>query len=275
MNLTLGFSPCPNDTFIFDAIVNRRIDLEGLEFNVHLDDVQELNEKAFQSELDVTKVSYHASAFLLDQYAILSSGSALGRNCGPLLISKDMQQIDNIPTKTIAIPGKHTTAYLLLKFAFGEHLNISEMIFSDIEDAVIKEQVDLGLIIHENRFTYASKGLVKVMDMGVFWEEKTGLPIPLGSIMVRRNLPIDIQNKVNRVLRNSVLYAMENPNVALPYMTCHAQEMDTQVMQSHVKLYVNDYTIDLNADGRSAVRYLIEFVNPEAYLRWKNTLFVG
>lgn len=274
MTLTLGFSPCPNDTFIFDAIVNKRIDLEGLDFRVYLADVQELNDGAFQNSFDITKVSYHASAYLLDQYNILNSGSALGRNCGPLLISKDAIDPSTIYEKSIAIPGRHTTAFFLLKYAFGEGLDITEMLFSDIENAIISSQKDLGLIIHENRFTYAARGLKKVMDMGEYWEQKTKLPIPLGAIMIRRSLSADVQQKVNRVLHNSVQFAMQNPEAALPYMSCHAQEMAHDVMQSHVNLYVNDFTVDLREEGRAAVRFLLEYVNPEAYRKYKDTLFV-
>lgn len=256
--LTLGFSPCPNDTFIFDALIHEKIDTEGLHFEVQLGDVEQLNQKAFQQELDVTKLSYHAYAHLLPHYALLNSGSALGNNCGPLLIAKTDLNTADLSSTSIAIPGKYTTANFLLSLAFPEAEQKQELLFSEIEQAVLDEQVQAGLIIHENRFTYQEKGLVKLMDLGEWWENNTRMPIPLGGIVVHRKHPVALQQKLDRVLRRSIEYAFAHPESALPYVKAHAQEMDTVVMQQHIDLYVNDYSIDLGAKGRAAVQFLFD-----------------
>ena len=253
MNLTLGFSTCPNDTFIFDAMVNGRIDTEGLRFNLHLADVEELNRMAFSAEIDVTKVSYHAFAYLSDAYQLLTSGSALGFGNGPLLISKHKIYPDEIKELKIAIPGKYTTANLLLSLAYPQLTQKQEYLFSDIEEVILSGEMDAGVIIHENRFTYRSKGLRKIVDLGELWEQQYGLPIPLGGIIVKRKLPEDIRHKVNRVLRRSVEYALQNPNDSLPFVRQHAQSMDESVMQSHIRLYVNDFSVDLGVKGREAI----------------------
>ncbi|MEQ1575971.1 MAG: 1,4-dihydroxy-6-naphthoate synthase, partial [Vicinamibacterales bacterium] len=200
MTLTLAFSPCPNDCFIFDAIVHRRIDLEGLDFSVRLADVEALNRSAFAAETDVTKLSFHAFASCTDDYVLLDAGSALGRNCGPLLIALRMVPLDEVAKGglTVAIPGNHTTAHLLLGLAFPAVQNKQELLFSDIEGAVLDGTCDAGLIIHENRFTYESKGLRKVVDLGEYWEKETGAPIPLGGVVIRRALPDETKQRVNR-----------------------------------------------------------------------------
>jgi 1,4-dihydroxy-6-naphthoate synthase len=256
MKLTLGFSPCPNDTFIFDALAHHKIDTEGLEFEVIFADVEQLNVWALEGKLDITKLSYNAFTHCVNDYALLDSGSALGNNCGPLLIKKP----NTILTKEskIAIPGKYTTANMLLSIAFPNHQNKVELLFSEIEDEVINGSVDVGLIIHENRFTYQEKGLEKVKDLGEFWEEETGLPIPLGGIVVKRELPLATQQKIERVLRKSVEYAFANPNSSADYVKCHAQEMEKQVLDAHIALYVNDYSISLGDQGRRAVELLFE-----------------
>lgn len=256
--LTLGFSPCPNDTFIFDALIHDRIDTEGLHFEVQLGDVEQLNQKAFRGELDITKLSYHAYAHLIEQYALLNSGSALGNSCGPLLIAKTPLNTASLAQTSIAIPGTYTTANFLLSLAFPEAQNKQELLFSDIEQAVLEERVEAGLIIHENRFTYQDKGLVKLLDLGEWWEGNTGLPIPLGGIVVRRDHPLVLQQRIDRVLRRSIEYAFAHPQESLPYVRSHAQEMDTAVMQQHIDLYVNDYSIDLGQKGRRAVQHLFD-----------------
>lgn len=258
MKLTLGFSPCPNDTFIFDAMIHNKIDTEGLEFEVVLGDVEELNQRAFRKDLDITKLSYHAYAYLVDDYVLLDAGSALGNNCGPLLIGKQKVALEAVNTQSIAIPGKYTTANFLLSLAFPNATNKNETLFSDIENDVIADKVNLGLIIHENRFTYQDRGLVKIIDLGEFWETKTGLPIPLGGIVMNRKLPNEIQLKINRVMRKSVEFALKHPEQTLDYVRPHAQEMDTKVMMKHIGLYVNDYTIDLGEKGKQAVQHLFE-----------------
>jgi 1,4-dihydroxy-6-naphthoate synthase len=258
MKLSLGFSPCPNDTFIFDAMVHGKIDTEGLEFEVLLADVEELNQKAFAKELDITKLSYHAFAYLLNDYTLLDAGSALGNNCGPLLIAKKNLSPEEINQAKIAIPGKYTTANFLLSLAFPEAQNKVETLFSDIENAVLNDEVDAGLIIHENRFTYQDKGLVKIMDLGEYWESTTQLPIPLGGIVVNKKLPKAIQQKVNRVMKRSVTFALENPTETKEYVKAHAQEMDEKVMYNHINLYVNDYTKDLKSNGKAAIDKLFQ-----------------
>lgn len=258
MKLTLGFSPCPNDTFIFDALIHGRIDTEGLEFEVFLGDVEELNRRACAADLDITKLSYHAYAHLTNEYVLLDAGSALGNNCGPLLIAKKIIPAQDIPNQTIAIPGKLTTANFLLSLAYPEAKNKIEMLFSDIEAAVLSGAVDAGLIIHENRFTYQEKGLIKLIDLGEFWEQSTGMPIPLGGIVIKRNLPEDVIQKVNRCIRRSVEYAWANPNDAEPFIAQHAQEMDPLVRQQHIDLYVNLFSADLGKQGRIAVNHLFQ-----------------
>jgi len=260
MKLSLAFSPCPNDCFMFDAIVHRRIDLEGLDFDVTLADIEALNHGAFAAAVDVTKLSFHAFAYCVDRYALLNAGSALGRNCGPLLISK--REITPAEVAAgglhLAIPGKFTTANFLLGLAFPAAQDKTELLFSDIEPAVLDGTVDAGLIIHENRFTYAAKGLRKIIDLGEYWESQTGAPIPLGGIVVRRALPPDVQQAVDRVIRRSVEYAFTHREASLPYVREHAQEMSEQVMYQHIDLYVNQYSVDLGGDGRGAVQTLFE-----------------
>ncbi len=260
MKLTLGFSPCPNDCFMFDAIVNRRIDLEGLEFSPALADVEALNTAAFAGEADVTKLSYHAFAYCAATYVLLDAGSALGRGCGPLLIARRAIAPSEIADgkRTIAIPGKHTTANFLLGLAFPAARRTTELLFSAIEDAVLSGDYDAGVIIHENRFTYEAKGLRKIVDLGEFWERETGAPIPLGGIVVKRSLPDDVKGAVNRVLRRSVEYALANPAASLPFVREHAQEMSEDVMYRHIDLYVNEYSVDLGHEGRRAVELLLQ-----------------
>ncbi len=256
--LTLGFSPCPNDTFIFDAMIHGKIDTEGLDFQVEMADVEVLNKKAMQGTIDITKLSYHAYAYLTHQYQLLHSGSALGNNCGPLLIAKKPSTHEQISALKVAIPGKYTTANFLLSYAFPQLDKREEMLFSDIENAVLNENVDAGLIIHENRFTYMERGLLKLIDLGEYWETNTGLPIPLGGIVVHRNISPDIQQKINRVLRRSIEFAFQNTDQTLPFVRQYAQEMDDKVMMQHIKLYVNGYTVDLGEKGKQAIRHMYQ-----------------
>ncbi|KAA8485522.1 1,4-dihydroxy-6-naphthoate synthase [Arcticibacter tournemirensis] len=274
MKLTLGFSPCPNDTFIFDALIHHKIDTEGLEFEVFYDDVETLNHKAFQARLDITKLSFHAFAYAVKDYVLLDAGSALGFGVGPLLISKkdlaasDLQEVrspshnpqpaTHNPQLRVGIPGKFTTANFLLSLAFPNLTNKTEFVFSDIEDALLRDEIDLGLIIHENRFTYQNKGLKKIIDLGSYWEETTGCAIPLGGIVIKRDLPDDLKHKVNRILRKSVEYAFENPASGIDFIRKHAQAMDEEVMYKHIELYVNKYSVNLGPEGRKAVRLLFD-----------------
>ncbi len=258
MKISIGFSPCPNDTFIFDAMVHGKIDTEGLTFEVHMADVEVLNQWAFEGKLLMTKLSFHAWAYCLDRYVLLDTGSALGNNCGPLLISRDACGLENVGDRPIAIPGRFTTANFLLSMALPASKNRICCLFSEIEQAVREGVVDFGLIIHENRFTYAQKGLYKVADLGELWEARTGLPIPLGGIVVRRDLPLAVQQKLERVLRRSVEWALAHPQGPMEFVRVHAQEMDERVMRQHIGLYVNDYTCSLGAKGRAAVKHLFE-----------------
>jgi len=261
MQLTLGFSPCPNDTFIFDALIHHKIDTEGLDFEVFYDDVETLNQKAFRGELDITKLSYHAFAYVADQYVLLDAGSALGYGVGPMLISNDeisVSDLENNPGYKIGIPGKYTTANFLLGLAFPNATNKEELVFSEIEDALLDDKIDIGLIIHENRFTYQNKGLKKIIDLGDYWEKKTGCAIPLGGIVANRNLPLDVQYKINRVLKKSVEFAFANPKSGLDFIRSHAQEMSEEVMYKHIDLYVNKYSLDLGEEGRKAIKLLFD-----------------
>jgi len=253
MKLTLGFSPCPNDTFIFDALIHHKIDTEGLEFEVYFDDVETLNQKALKGELDVTKLSFHAFAYVAHQYALLDAGSALGFGVGPLLISKHEFTGELNPDLKVGIPGKYTTANFLLGIAYPALQNKEIMVFSEIESALLEEKIDLGLIIHENRFTYQDKGLHKVIDLGDYWEQLTGCAIPLGGIVINRNLDKAIQLKVNRLIRQSVEYAFAHPKSCIEFIRQHAQEMDEAVMYKHIELYVNKYSINLGTEGRKAI----------------------
>lgn len=263
MRLTLGFSPCPNDCFMFDAMVHKRIDLEGLDFTVRMADIEALNAAAFAGQIDVTKLSFHAYAYCIGNYVLLDAGSALGRNCGPLLISKREISRDEVAAGgvKIAIPGKYTTAHFLLSLAFPRATDKTELVFSAIEGALLDGTFDAGLIIHENRFTYAAKGLKKIIDLGEYWEDETGAAIPLGGIVVNRALPADVQRKVNRIMRRSVEYAFANRSASLPFVRTNAQEMSQDVMYQHIDLYVNDYSVDLGRDGRRAVEVLFERAN--------------
>lgn len=267
MNLTLGFSPCPNDTFIFDALVHQKIDTKGLSFDIQYQDVETLNQKAFAGALDITKLSYHAFAYAVEEYELLDAGSALGFGVGPLLIVRDKElghqlaaEIDKSNSSQshlrIGIPGKYTTANFLLSLAFPFLRNKQEMVFSDIEKALLEGKIDAGLIIHENRFTYTDKGLHKVCDLGDYWEEKTGYPIPLGGIAIKRSLPQHIKSTVNALIRESVRFAFANPRSGLDYIRDHAQEMEEEVMYKHIELYVNQYSENLGEVGRASVAHL-------------------
>ncbi|MCW3104424.1 MAG: 1,4-dihydroxy-6-naphthoate synthase [Bacteroidetes bacterium] len=254
--ITIGFSPCPNDCFIFDAMIHGKIDTEGLIFEPVIEDVEALNQKAFKGLLAVTKLSYHAYAYLTDMYQLLNAGSALGNNCGPLLIAKSELEVS--ASTRIAIPGKYTTANFLLSLAFPEATNKIETIFSGIEDAVLNGDADAGLIIHENRFTYEEKGLKKLIDLGEYWETLAKAPIPLGGIVARRDMPEELKHKIDRVLRRSVEYALANPGASLNFVKAHAQEMSEEVMYKHIALYVNNYSVDLGEEGRRAVKLLFD-----------------
>jgi len=256
MKLTLGYSPCPNDCFIFDALVHNKINTHGIDVEVVLEDVETLNRMAQQARLDVTKLSFHAYAHVIRNYILLRAGSALGFNCGPLLVAKNAQALATKAKSDwkIAIPGRLTTANFLLSLAFPEVKQRREYVFSEIEEAVLNEEVDAGLIIHENRFTYAQKGLEKVLDLGEYWDSRIHAPIPLGGIAIRRSLPTNTQQLVNKLIKESVEFAFVNPQSSMPYVKAHAQAMSETVMQQHIALYVNKFSVDLGKEGEDAVR---------------------
>ncbi len=258
MKLSVGFSPCPNDTFIFDALIHQKIDTKGISFEVILADVEELNQRALAGELDITKLSYHTLAYVREQYYLLKSGGALGYQCGPLLIAKKQLTREEVISGKIAIPGKLTTANFLLGLAYPEAKHKIPYLFSDIENAVLSGEVDAGLIIHENRFTYHSKGLIKLIDLGEYWEEKTQLPIPLGGIAMKREHPISLVQQIDELVKASVQYAFDHPNDSKEFISQHAQEMDPVVCQNHIDLYVNQYSLQLGHQGVSAVNTLFE-----------------
>jgi 1,4-dihydroxy-6-naphthoate synthase len=263
MTYTLGFSPCPNDTFIFDALANKKIDTEGLEFEVVLEDVETLNQWALQGRLDITKLSFPAFFQSLDKYVLLNSGSALGKGVGPLLVAKSevnpsessgwKSEVEN---SAIVLPGINTTANLLFSFAYPEASNKKFIVFSAIEDAVLNSDTDLGVIIHENRFTHQQKGLHNVMDLGEHWEQKMNAPVPLGGIAVKRSVDRLISLQVDRLIRKSLEYAFANYPAISDYVKQHSQTMSENVMRQHIDLYVNNYSVDLGDEGKKAIEAL-------------------
>lgn len=256
MKLTLGFSPCPNDTFIFDALVNQKIDTGGLTFDVVLEDVETLNQWALEGKLDITKLSFPAFFKSAQQYVLLESGSALGKGVGPLLISRKDNPAPDVTKSRIAIPGFNTTANLLLSFAYPDASLKTPMIFSAIEDAVVSGETDLGLIIHENRFTYQDKGLYKVLDLGEYWENKMKVPIPLGGIAAKRSLGTALIQQVSQLIRKSLEHAFAQYPEVTGYVKAHSQTMSEQVMRQHIDLYVNNYSLQLGDEGHTAIREL-------------------
>jgi 1,4-dihydroxy-6-naphthoate synthase len=253
MTLTLGFTPCPNDTFIFDALVNKKIDTGNMDFEVVMEDVETLNQYALQEKLDISKLSFPAFFKSANTYVLLNSGGALGEGVGPLLISNSQMPLSKIPTSTIAIPGINTTANLLLSFAFPAANQKVTMRFDEIEDAVLKGKTTLGVIIHESRFTYQLKGLTKVVDLGAFWEQSMRSPIPLGGIAIKRSIEKTIRAEVNKLIRESVLFAYENYPPVPDFVKDHAVEMDEKVMEQHIELYVNDFSLDIGERGKEAI----------------------
>ncbi|MCW3109254.1 MAG: 1,4-dihydroxy-6-naphthoate synthase [Segetibacter sp.] len=260
MKFTIGFSPCPNDTFIFDALVNNKIDTEGFEFEAKLEDVQTLNKWAIAKQLDISKISYGVLPLIVKDYVVLNSGGALGKGVGPLLISKNKvtdltSAIENL---TVAIPGENTTAHMLFSYAFPFAKNKQFVVFNEIENAVLTGKADAGVIIHENRFTYQDKGLVKLMDLGEYWEQSTGAPIPLGGIIVKKELDKPVQQKLDRLIKKSVEYSFKNYPAISSYISSHSQEMSEDVMRKHIDLYVNNFSIDLGEEGKQAVNKFLE-----------------
>ena len=259
MKINLAFSSCPNDTFIFDALVNNKIDTEGLEFNPIIADIDKLNIWSTNHRYDITKLSYYAFTKCYDKYKLLNSGSALGDGCGPLLIKRPEAILNS--NSSIAIPGELTTANLLFKIAYPAFTNKTPVLFSEIEDLVCSGKFDAGLIIHENRFTFRQNGLSQVLDLGEFWYKKTNLPIPLGGIVAKRSLPTEVICDVEKLIRKSIKYANQNTTFPNKYILSHASETSLDVINSHINLYVNDFSISLGDKGRKSVQKLFNEFN--------------
>lgn len=257
--LRFGFSPCPNDTFIFEAIVNKKIDTLGLDFDFVIEDVETLNKMALQEQTDISKLSFHAFLHASGSYRLFDAGSALGSRCGPLLIARRIYEPDEIPGLNIAIPGNYTTAALLLKYAFPETGNNHEAAYNQIENDIIDKKYDAGVIIHENRFTYQNKGLKCCVDLGQYWEDHTGQPIPLGGIAAHRRLSQPMLSKIAFIIRQSVSYAFNNREGAMPFVKKYAAETSDDVIGSHIALYVNQYTLSLGEKGRKAIGFLFDY----------------
>ncbi len=257
MKLTLGFSPCPNDTFIFDAMVNHKIDTKGLAFEVLLEDVQTLNQWALEGKLSITKLSYGVLPLVLDKYSVMNSGSALGKGVGPLLISASIINDQPIEDILVAIPGENTTAHLLFSMAYPNAKNKVFLRYDEIENFVLANK-GLGVIIHENRFTYEAKGLKKIIDLGDYWENKTGNAIPLGGIVIKKEIDISTQHTIDTLIKESIEYAFSNYPLLNDYIRSHAQEMSESVMRQHIDLYVNEYSLDLGDMGKNAILKLLE-----------------
>lgn len=270
MKLTLGFSPCPNDTFIFDALVNGKIDTGGLEFETVLADVQTLNEWAIEGKLDVSKISYGVLPLVMDKYTLLDSGGALGMGVGPLLISKHPVTGTTLQERfaqlradgkepIIAIPGKNTTAHMLFSLAFPDACRKEFKVFHEIEDAVLNGEADGGVIIHENRFTYHLKGLHKVVDLGEYWESTTHAPIPLGGIVAKYTLDASLASRIDQLIHESLEYSFRHQHIQLSeYVRANAQEMSDAVMRQHIDLYVNSFSLSLGKEGKKAVNTLLD-----------------
>lgn len=258
MKLTLGFSPCPNDTFIFDALVNQKIETGGITFQPVLEDIETLNKWSTEGKLDVTKLSFPAFFQNIDKYLSLPSGGALGNGVGPLLVAKKQIQKSEVDQSKIAIPGENTTANFLLSFAFPNARHRLPFLFSKIEDAVLNDQIDLGLLIHENRFTYQQRGLVKIMDLGEYWQQQTGLPIPLACIAVKRSIEKNIQQQIGQLIKESVTYAFSKYPFITPYVKEYSQTMEEEIMRKHIDLYVNEFTIDQGERGKIAIEKFYE-----------------
>jgi 1,4-dihydroxy-6-naphthoate synthase len=256
--LSLGYSPCPNDTFIFYALIHNIIKLPQLSFRERLEDVETLNRLALDGALDLTKISYHAFGHLRDTYALLRSGGALGRGCGPLVIATEKKEMTSLKGKRIAVPGKLTTANLLLQLYGEGYENLLILPFDRIMAALQNGDADAGVIIHESRFTYQQAGFMEIVDLGAWWEEETGLPIPLGGILARRDLGAETIKAVEKAIRKSLEYARKNPHEPKTYIKKHAQELDHEVIDAHIDLYVNDFSLDLGDEGISAVETLLK-----------------
>jgi 1,4-dihydroxy-6-naphthoate synthase len=254
--IRLGISTCPNDTFAFHGLLTRQVDWRGLDFQVKLLDIQQLNQSLFRGEFDVAKASFHAASLLADRTIVLPSGSALGFGVGPLLLSAQSGEVPVDRQQLTLCPGEHTTAQLLFQMFYPETTRIEQTVFSEIMPRLEKSQADFGVCIHEGRFTWEPRGLGLVEDLGTRWESETSCPLPLGGIIANSSLNSETLTKVQQVVRDSLEFAMSDPDVALPTMRQYAQEFDDEVLAKHVELYVNEWTLDLGAVGAQALAEL-------------------
>jgi 1,4-dihydroxy-6-naphthoate synthase len=258
MKLSVGLSTCPNDTFMFEALVNKRIPVKGYEFNIHMADVEELNKMALKAELDITKISIAAYPHFASNYQILYAGAAIGTGNGPVLVSKKKIYPDELQNLLIAIPGIHTTARLLMSVIYPEAKNLREYLFSDIEVAVLSDATDAGVIIHENRFTYQDKGLRKIADLGEEWEKLNHLPLPLGGIAIKRSLNSTVKSEFNQLLTESIRFALEKPLISLPFIKKYAQNLEEAIIFQHIRLFVNDFSVQMGEEGKDAIKALFK-----------------
>jgi 1,4-dihydroxy-6-naphthoate synthase len=264
--LSLGYSPCPNDTFIFYALVHKKIPLEGFSLREQLEDVETLNRMAFEGQLDITKISFHAYAYLRDQYTLLRSGGALGKGCGPLLVARQGHTSIDLTNQRIAIPGEFTTAFLLLRLYEPGIKNIIVLPFHQIVHAVQLGKADVGLIIHESRFTYQHFGLRKVLDLGNWWEQISGYPIPLGAIIMKRSFDKELVSLMEEKIRQSIRYAQMHPEESRAYIHEHAQEIEDSVTRLHIDLYVNEYSLDIGSEGEKSIRFLFSMAEQKGLI---------
>jgi len=272
--ITLAFSPCPNDTFIFDALVHNKIDTEGLQFSYAIEDVETLNKAAFSLKYDVSKLSFHAFYHVLSDYICLNSGAALCDNFGPVLIGKKFYKKHEIEKLSVAVPGLYTSAALIFNHFFNAQTLIP-FLFSDIEQAVSEGKTDLGVIIHENVFTFKDKGLTEVANLGKLWKNTYQKPVPLGCIAVKRSLPSDIQKKINKLIKKSIIFAFENPSSSICFIKQNAANTSDTIIKKHIETYVNKYSIDLNDDAKNIIHFLYkELVNKGLFDLKETELFI-
>lgn len=255
--LSLGYSPCPNDTFMFYALIHGLVENRGFSFAERLEDVETLNRLALKGELDITKISCHLLGFVRADYCLLRAGSAMGRGCGPLVVSRRFGEMRELKGKRIAVPGRYTTAFLLLRLFDPTLDDIVFLPFHEIMGAIARGEADAGVIIHESRFTFPGYGLVRLLDLGDWWEKETGHPIPLGGIVARRSLGEQTLTALDRLLRASVTYAVDHPGAANAYIRAHSQEMSDEVCAAHIGLYVNDFSLDPGIEGEAAITTLL------------------
>lgn len=258
MKISLNISTCPNDTFMFDALIHKRIDTKGYEFELTMEDIDLLNKEVAKGSVDVSKISYANYPNIAENYKILRSGGALGSGNGPLLVSRKKIYVDEIPYLKIGIPGEDTSANLLLNFASPEVKEKKVYLFSDVSEAIIGDEIDAGILIHEERFSFKEKGLSLVLDLGQNWEDKTGLLVPLGAIVINKRLDEKIQKEINDLIRESIDFAFKNPSLSYNFVKNNAKELSDDTIFKHIDMFVNEYSLDL---GKKGVDSVLKFLN--------------